>query len=368
MYEYGGFSCRRAPGFLACISLLVGLHMSGSKLVSWDRLPALIGNIADRAVKEFGCTTTVCSCCWCKLLASDSFFMVNRTLSTPGSRGIDGTITLWSIELWFPAVKVRPWRTSCTRIYPSDFHDILGVPQSLNTLRRRTHYAEGFFEWRSACNNNTNYCTKWQWSRAIFYWKINIEPIHSRIPSFSGATAPAAREGPSPPCSKRDAEVADIYTDGCKLFARFRRGGVNYLDSLRRHVTGLRRGSSRLWCAAKCFRMTAARLAWHGSGIWTTDDVDRGVTGSETGVPLVGGSDQVGYPGLGLVMCWCSIWKVGCCAQWRLVPPSIPTSSPLIVIEWKSELRNNIIWICRRRYVTSYDSLQSVTIIITRML
>ncbi|EGI57690.1 hypothetical protein G5I_14216 [Acromyrmex echinatior] len=39
--------------------------------------------------------------------------------------------------------------------------------------------------------------------------------------------------------------------------------------------------------------MTAARLAWHGSGIWTTDDVDRGVTGSETGVSHVGGSDQV---------------------------------------------------------------------------
>ncbi|KYN12903.1 hypothetical protein ALC57_14968 [Trachymyrmex cornetzi] len=39
--------------------------------------------------------------------------------------------------------------------------------------------------------------------------------------------------------------------------------------------------------------MTAARLAWHGSGIWTTDDVDRGVTGSETGVPHVGGSNQV---------------------------------------------------------------------------
>ncbi|KYN39902.1 hypothetical protein ALC56_05670 [Trachymyrmex septentrionalis] len=34
--------------------------------------------------------------------------------------------------------------------------------------------------------------------------------------------------------------------------------------------------------------MTAARLARHGSGIWTTDDVGRGVTGSETGVPHVG--------------------------------------------------------------------------------
>jgi len=43
----------------------------------------------------------------------------------------------------------------------------------------------------------------------------------------------------------RDAEVADIYTVGCKLFARFRHGGVNYLDLLRRRVTGLRRGSSR---------------------------------------------------------------------------------------------------------------------------
>ncbi|KYQ46840.1 hypothetical protein ALC60_14131 [Trachymyrmex zeteki] len=48
--------------------------------------------------------------------------------------------------------------------------------------------------------------------------------------------------------------------------------------------------------------MTAARLAWHGSGIWITDDVDRGVTGSETGVPHVGGSDQVGHPGFGLVI------------------------------------------------------------------
>lgn len=95
MYEYGGFSWRRAPGFLG-ISELVGLHISGSRLVSCDRLLAPIGNTADLAADEFGCTTTVCSC-WCRP-ESDSFFMASRMLSAHVSRGIDGTITLWSIE------------------------------------------------------------------------------------------------------------------------------------------------------------------------------------------------------------------------------------------------------------------------------
>lgn len=138
MYEYGGFSWRRAPGFLACISLLVGLHMSGSRLVSWDRLLALTGSTADRAatVDEFGCTI-VCSCR--PLTLSDSwFFMVSRALSAPASRGTDGTITLWSIELCFPTdVKVRPWRTSRARMYPSNFQDATLVPQSFVHHARR---------------------------------------------------------------------------------------------------------------------------------------------------------------------------------------------------------------------------------------
>lgn len=108
MYEYGGFSWRRAPGFLG-ISEFVGLHISGSKLVSCCKPLAFIGNTFDRAatVDEFGCTTTVCSC-WCRL-ESDSFFIVaSRTLSA--SRSTDGTMTLWSIEI--SIIKVRSWRTS----------------------------------------------------------------------------------------------------------------------------------------------------------------------------------------------------------------------------------------------------------------
>lgn len=68
--------------------------------------------------------------------------------------------------------------------------------------------------------------------------------------------------------------------------------------------------------------MTAARLARHGSGIWTADDVDRGVTGSENGrPPRVGGPGEVGHPGLGLAVGRCSARKAGRCAQWRPEPP-----------------------------------------------
>lgn len=45
-------------------------------------------------------------------------------------------------------------------------------------------------------------------------------------------TEQRTRTVPSPPPINATPGLRNIYTIGCKLFARFRRGGVNYLDSL----------------------------------------------------------------------------------------------------------------------------------------
>ncbi|KAL0099723.1 hypothetical protein PUN28_019853 [Cardiocondyla obscurior] len=112
--------------------------------------------------------------------------MASRRLSEPASRGTDGTITLWSIEH-----RSQPAGSKPTRFGDVQLED--------------AHHA-----------------------------KVNIEPTRSD-PSFPRSNDPHRPKGDlRRPPAKRGAEVADIYAVGCKLFARSRRGGVNYLDSLRR--------------------------------------------------------------------------------------------------------------------------------------
>lgn len=148
-----------------------------------------------------------------------------------------------------------------------------------------------------------------------------------------------------PPSSKRDAEVADIYTVGCKLFARFRGGGVNYLDSLRRRVTSLRRCSSRYDAPLSVFGWLP--LASHGTGAESGPRMTLiAAWQGQTGVPPRRRSGPSWAPGT----------RIGCGLMFytksRMLCPMAPWTALnsnvffFIVTElWGSELRNGVIWI-----------------------
>lgn len=58
----------------------------------------------------------------------------------------------------------------------------------------------------------------------------------------------------------------------------------------------------------------------------------------------MGGPDEDEHPRFGLDVGSCTIREVGCCAQWRPVPPLATTSSSSAVAElWGNKLRNGVI-------------------------